>query len=501
MKLSVQISDTGITLDTAQRIWESARDVLWKHGVAVKHARLRRDLCGKPGLRMDGDRIRISGELFEQHYPSPRAKNRLSRWQPQPAGKAKTAPAYQATVLSGGFSMSVVDWRTGALRPATVDDLAESIRVVEESGSRGPYCMTPQDVPPILQDVATYKTCFENGRLAAAANMFAVQWTRSAAGRLDPATGLYRYDAALESRTLEGVWCQFRLNDSGDDIEILLPPQKLRQQGYENGPVFCRHESARTMITSLAPPVPYNKDATEWAVTQNLGIGCAAMKYRFNPRSGRYEWVETGPVCRGNDEFALSEPVLAKASDSWVVGVRVRQHLHHVSPDWAGGRHKDRGHTGWIRVADPFQDLPFPRVLQDPNRQAPMTVFRCADGVLRLFSGDFTNSPYKQRRDPLYCWDVDPVDFSVTRQQVVFDSVKAGVFPNDPRLPQSMCFASVIPNGGGNTQYVVHRVMCFRYLVGVEKDVPAITPEQLANAGIYCARIRYTEDQPPAWQF
>ena len=167
MKISVQLSDTGITLDTAQRIWESARDVLRKHGVLVTHARLRRDLCGKPGLRMDGDRVLISGELFEQRYPSPRAIHRGGqppRTQPQPAGKQKTAPADQVTVLSGGFSMSVVDWRTGALRPATVSDLAESIRVVEESGSRGPYCVTPQDVPPILQDVATYKTCFENGR-------------------------------------------------------------------------------------------------------------------------------------------------------------------------------------------------------------------------------------------------------------------------------------------------------------------------------------------------
>lgn len=128
-----------------------------------------------------------------------------------------------------------------------------------------------------------------------------------------------------------------------------------------------------------------------------------------------------------------------------------------------------------------------------------MTLYRCADGVLRLFSGDVANSPYKQRRDPLYCWDVNPEDFSVSNRCVIFDSVKAGVFPDDPALARSTCFAAVAPHAGGNVQYVMHRVMCFRYLPGVHGE--PITEEQLEVHGIYHTAIRYREEPPATWRF
>jgi len=161
MNLSLSISDVGITLRTGEDIWQAARALLWKHGIALGYRRLLSDLAGKPGLRIGGGRVRIEPDLFERHFPSPMTSN--AQRKPSPARPRKVASS-DVKIMAGGYSMDVVDWRTGELRPATGRDLAESVRVVEASGSTGPYSVTVMDVPPLLSDIATYKLCFENAR-------------------------------------------------------------------------------------------------------------------------------------------------------------------------------------------------------------------------------------------------------------------------------------------------------------------------------------------------
>ena len=158
MKVSLSISDVGITLETGQQVWEAARELLRARGVVVTHPRLMGELKGRAGLTVDSERVRIAPELFESRYPSPMSKREQAESRPR-----KTKPAEGRYRLGcGGYSMDVVDWRTGEPRPATAADLAEACRVVDARGSRGPYCVTPRDVAPMLQDVVTYKTCFEN---------------------------------------------------------------------------------------------------------------------------------------------------------------------------------------------------------------------------------------------------------------------------------------------------------------------------------------------------
>jgi hypothetical protein len=340
-----------------------------------------------------------------------------------------------------------------------------------------------------------------DGRRVPHENVFVAQWSRSAGGRLDPATGVYRNDPKLEWSTIDVMQCQFRLNATGDDLEILQPPRKLRQVGYERGAAICGEERARIMVAGLVPAVPFNDDLTEWATTMQVGKAVGALKFRFNPRAGLYEWIETGPSRVGNEEFALSEPTMTRVDGAWLIGVRVRHHDPNRDPDWAGMRTRDRGHTGWIRVADPFKEFPFPTIVTDPPRQAPMTLHRCADGVARLFSGDFANSPYKARRDPLYCWDVDPARFSMSHRQVVCDTVAQRIFPNDDKLQRSTCFGYVFPHAGGRIQYAAHRVMCFRYRAGVEEGKTPITAEQLERHAIHYSEIRYDQEYPPTWSF
>jgi trimethylamine:corrinoid methyltransferase-like protein len=169
VKLELAVSDVGITLETGQAAWETARDLLARTGLCVTHPRLRRDLAGKPGILFREDRALIAPELFAAHYPSPfTLRDRTAQAPPGPATPPAVAPD-TARVNAGGFSMDVVDWRSGAVRPATVADLTESVRIVEAAGCGGPYCVTPQDAPPMLRDVVTYKCCFENGRAVRAA--------------------------------------------------------------------------------------------------------------------------------------------------------------------------------------------------------------------------------------------------------------------------------------------------------------------------------------------
>ena len=129
------------------------------------------------------------------------------------------------------------------------------------------------------------------------ANLFVVKWYRTMR-IVDPATGFLRSareHPELTARTLGVEWVQFRLNDAEDDIEIVQPVQQLRQRGYEEGAAFCS-AAVRWMNQSMVQAVRFNDDASEWADVNHFGGRLAALKYRYSPQRGVYEWVETGPL-------------------------------------------------------------------------------------------------------------------------------------------------------------------------------------------------------------
>ena len=344
-----------------------------------------------------------------------------------------------------------------------------------------------------------------HGKTPSHAGVFAAQWCVEAAGELDHATGNVNFDAKCALASRQVMWSQFRLSASRDDIQWIQPAQRLRQVGYESGDAFCSRVEARSMIQSLVPALPFNDDCTQWAMTNHPDTGVAAVKFRFNLETGLYEWVETGPAIPTSDQYAFSEGALVRMDDRWIVCVRARR-LNAAPPDWSGGTARDRGDTGWAVTDDPFTQMPAPEVVQVPNRQAPVTAFRCADGKLRMFSGDFDYTQKRQRRDPLFCWDVDPDDFTVSNQQIVFDSVKAGAFVEDGSPEKlgtlrSCCFGHVFPHAGGDAQSIAHRLLCFRYRKGVEPNGPAITSKQFDSFGVYHEKLRYDKSYPAVWEF
>ena len=320
------------------------------------------------------------------------------------------------------------------------------------------------------------------GQPAPNANRFVAKW-RVCARIVDPATGFLvssRSHPALSERTQGVEWVQFRLNDAEDDIEIVQPAQRLRQRGYEEGNAFCS-AAVLTMNQSFVQAVPFNADASEWADVNHFDGGrLAALKYRYNPQRGVYEWVEMGPLI----EEQLFEASLARYRGSWVIS----------------GRPHGGGAIGWFRTADPFGAASPSARPTSPVNSSPLTAYTYADGVLRVLTGDSTISPYGLNRNPLYLWDIDPEHgFAASKRRAVFDIVAAGLpIPVESRPTSDM--AKLLPHAGGKEQIIVYRVRS-----GTNNDPShtgaVITPAEKETAGIYYAAVQYAETYPGVWQF
>jgi hypothetical protein len=336
------------------------------------------------------------------------------------------------------------------------------------------------------------------GKPVPSANVFVAKWRRHAVLiQTDPKYGPVlrkSQDSTLFERTQGVEWVQFRLNEREDDIEILRDPVPMRQRGCETGSAFCALERVQYMNQSMVQAIPFNADCTEWADCnhfdqgkKNAGLGVtqpgciAALRYVWNPRSGLYEWVQTGaPITLGGGLF---EGSLSRLGDSWIISAR---------------RMPDCG-VAWLRTDDPFTRQADPVCPAVPATNSPVNSYVCADGKLRLFSGDPAASPHRNGRDPLYCWDVDPDGgFSCSNRREILDSVKSGLLDNKsvPRI--DMC--KLVPHGGGNTQYLIHRVRVKRVAFPYAGLSP-ITPKDMSRCGTYYATVTYDSKYPDQWTF
>jgi len=333
------------------------------------------------------------------------------------------------------------------------------------------------------------KGALVDGRPACNENVFAVSWLRLAR-YVDPETGLMlnvkETNARLQASTEVVEWVQFRLNDAEDDIEIIQPARILRQKGFGTGYAFCDAE-VRFMRQTMASPTLYNVECTEWILYGDFeSRHIAAMKLSFNVDRGVYEWTQTGPLI-GED---FIEPCVARYRDTWIVTARMWS-----SHDSGGGP------VAWMRTEDPFGVPPAVVRPPAPTTTAPVTMFACADGVIRLLTGDPTVSPYHHQRNPLYCWDVDPDHhFVVTNRCVIFDSYAAGV-PIRRESGIAVDQAKVLPHAGGDSQLLLHRVRPVatndpRKMKGV-----VVNEQDKSPAGMYTAAIRYDQAYPGLWKF
>lgn len=327
------------------------------------------------------------------------------------------------------------------------------------------------------------------GRPAPSAGVFAAKWRLTAPGVVNPKTGVLERVAGVGDASQNVEWMQFRLNAAGDDIEVLMPPTPLRQKGFESGPAFCSNPALTRMNQSFVQAVPFNEDATEWVDANHFGGwhagGCvAALKYRFNPATGLYEWVEIGPLMAAPG-WSLGEASIARLGERWFIAARCE------GPEKAQ-------RVGWVRTEDPFRHVPAPEFVAEPTLAAPLTMYACPDGRLRIFTGDPKASPTRNARDPLYGWEVDPEDFSVANRIEILDSVRTGLL--DVACVPRLDMGKLLPHMGGRTQFFAHRIRV-KNVLHAYGSLPPITEEQKAKCAIYAARLTYDRDYPAAWRF
>src|ERR1051325_9680951 len=177
-----------------------------------------------------------------------------------------------------------------------------------------------------------------NGKRVPHENVFVASWYRSPRARGNGLADLptQEYERQIYEAAYSTEWVQFQLRDDGNDIELLQPRQQMRQKGFESGRAFCSIEPLCPMNKWYVKPAPFSDDLSEWAQVPHFRDGIAAIRLKFNPATGLYEWVQTGPmfVTSGNDESPsrkrvaqLTETSLLRFRDSWIILTRGAERL------------------------------------------------------------------------------------------------------------------------------------------------------------------------------
>lgn len=287
------------------------------------------------------------------------------------------------------------------------------------------------------------------------------------------------------ARTLRVEWMQFRLNDAEDDLEVLLPPQPMRERGCSPGNAFSSLGAGRSHVLGITSPLAANPEATEWigfdtfAPWREMHSEIAAIGFRFDPAAGLYDWSRTGPAIRLGDGVRIGEACPLRLASGWAAATR----------DFGVD-----GRTRWLHFADPF--APPERVLIAPADEGPRegsrTAYLCADGVLRLFGN---NNAWRTRgRDVLYAWDVDPGSFTFTRRRTLFAPREAGLPFGRPFVDMAKLCS---PEDG--TQRVVFRCLAHPQ---VSRHDESLVPTEEENrvAGIYQATVALDGKPSPEWE-
>ena len=277
---------------------------------------------------------------------------------------------------------------------------------------------------------------------------------------------------------------QFRLNDAEDDIEILQEVQMMRQRGFENSKFPCQH--AMSMNRTMMPPKPVDGNFEQWMELDQFGNRypdnrLAAVLFQFNHDKRLYEWTRTGPLSPVIPGVAAIEATLNHIGDEWIICAR-----------GYGGK----GQTIWYRVKDPLEAWTDPILREEPGDHAHKTASVCADGVLRVFAHDRATSPLKEHRNPLYCWDVNLKDFTVSNRRLIVDAHAAGL---PIRYPFVDC-PKVLPAGNGK-QYLGIRVISPLKWHEIPNYDGKLTQEEFGLMGGHVVEMKYDGPVPDEWDF
>ncbi len=322
------------------------------------------------------------------------------------------------------------------------------------------------------------KGAMRNGQPLPTANHFVAKWYIRPCLEIDGRlVNLWEKNSPIKSAEI-GIyaycleWMQFRLNDAEDDIEIISPARQLRQKGYDQGNYISSLGSCNGMHHGFGDAVP-NDSFTEWVEICQFESKLAAVRYAFEPATGLYEWVKTGNAQEVPGR-QIAEASLNTINNAWIISIRA---------------YNQQQETSWYRTSDPFES--FGERTDIKSSYSPRISFVCADGILRMFCND--TSPYGlHARNPLYCFDVDPITFEYSNRRVVLDAGKEELPFRAPFIDHAMIY----PHPGGRRQIISFRAINRTQTVGHPN-----TPEELEKSGIHYSELIYDKAYPNPWKF
>jgi len=318
-----------------------------------------------------------------------------------------------------------------------------------------------------------------NGAVPDHANVFAVTSFGCVVERKDGELQRVNQRPGLDSAVIEPYHeiMHVRLNDAEDDIEIISPRRRMQPA---DGSVVHGH--------GWAQPIPDNAEHTVWLdsfsgrgdeADRVISHRVGAIRHTWNPGAREYEWTATGPIVEVKEGLRVSETNLVKLGEAdYALAVR---------------SFNQGGHTYWYRTSDPF--AAWGEWIETPDTVGQRYAFLCGDGVLRVFLNRQDITPYGDRRNPLYTFDVAPDGFVYSNRRVVMDARELGLPLSVPFLDHVHLYEPI-----GDRQIMsVRTITCAQ--VWRQDDSANPSPQEMEAAGIHYVEIVYDKPCKPRWQF
>jgi hypothetical protein len=257
--------------------------------------------------------------------------------------------------------------------------------------------------------------------------------------------------------------------------------------GFNDEDKFCSLEEAEYMNHAMTPPVAADETGNSWVAVETFCSGnadnkrthgcCAAVEYKFNSETSLYEWTRTGKLISLPD-MVMGETSISCFDDQWIIALRT----------WSKG-----GVTVWFKTPDPFNDVGKPYFHE--TTWGPRHSYRCADGVLRIFQNDQKLSPYGEKRNPLYSFDVDINDFTYSEPVTLFDARKD--LPFDP----GFCDMSKLGPVVGNKQLLFFRAIDHCMTTEEKIEDKENWQKRMDAAGVHAVELEYDKVVDEGWEF
>jgi hypothetical protein len=243
---------------------------------------------------------------------------------------------------------------------------------------------------------------------------------------------------------------QFRFNPATDELMPVSPAEPCPAVQ----PVRLRHDLQG--IVNWGNPVRMDEQGLSWLevlVDPTEDSLLMVRQYDFDAADGMYHMTDKFMHHQDRPDFRAGEPSLAQIGpNDWLVAARC---------------FKNSGNTLLYRTADPMTSLGSATELATTFGQRML--YRFADGSIRLTLNHQKESPYQDRRNPLYCYRIDPETLQAVEKSIVFDSRAAGLNLHVPFVDHTHLFEPHRPG----TQLLTFRLIAELVEKGV--NVPELS--------------------------